>query len=258
MRIDGNELSTYGLVLSRKSGFFDMPNRVAPFVYDWGDELEPLVGEHHMAFAPQIFTANCIFDPRLGGSLEATLATFDAMAEINVDIEGQSGAVGRYLCQILQTGSHRYYGSTAQKIDLTFYHRVPVFGATLPGTQTLGSSHFGGYNFSQFGIKVTLRREFVALPSLKESKQTTYQTGPRKTQFRAFKKIFLDCVLVGSSQADRLNKMEQFKLLLSQPGLHTLTHGGITFAQTFHTDGFKTTLLGNKVLKFTLTLNVVP
>jgi hypothetical protein len=257
MTINGTNIENYGLVVISQSGFLNMPSRIQPVAYDWGDEIEPFVSADQIGWEGQQFTVDCIHDPRRGGTVYSAISTLESMEEVVVGISGSTGNIGEHNCQILSINNHVPY-SNADRIKINFYNRVPSFNAAVPGSKNGGSSSFDGYSFSQFGIKPALRKDFASLNALKSSTKTTYLQGGHMSQYRALKRVGLDCYLIGSSNSDRIQKMESFKTVLSTEGLKEFVHMGQTFPKTFLSDGFNVRTVGTKVLKFTMYLNVVP
>ncbi len=256
MTFNGNDTKTYGLVPIKHDGFYDMPSRLSPYFYDWGDSLEPFLHSDDISWSSLSYKCSFLFDDRVGGSgtIDSRVQTIAALDPFTLVLTEAGSGYGTYVVKPDFFGRHKLYKSTST-IELTFYDREPSFVGSIPSAPgSLKSLSLGGRNFSQFGISVKSVTDKSSTGILKQSKATAYKKDYGKTQYREFPTIILECYCVGSSPLDLLQKMSSFRLLLQSNNTLTFTHDGLSF-ETFHSSGFKCQRLNKQAVKFNLILN---
>ena len=65
MKFNGTNTTALGLLVSKTTGFFDMPDRGSPVVYDWGDSLQPLLDDEDIFWKALTMTVEFIYDSRI-------------------------------------------------------------------------------------------------------------------------------------------------------------------------------------------------
>ena len=256
MTFNGNDSKTYGLVPVRHEGFYDMPARVSPYYYDWGDTLQPLLDVSDIGWLNLVYKVSFLFDARVGGTgtIDGRVQAISALDPFTLVLTESGSGYGTYVVKPDFFNRHRKYRNN-DTIDLTFYDREPVFVGAIPSAPgTLKATSLGGRNFDQFGITVTKVVDKSATGVLKQSKETYFNKSPKKTNFRNFPTVKIECYCVGSSPNDLLQKMSHFRLLLQSPNTLTFTHGGDSF-ETFCSAGFKCNRVNSRTVKFNLILN---
>ena len=256
MKINGTDTKSLGLLVRSTSGFFDMPERLSPTEYDWGDEIQPLLDLEHMAFKFQNFKVKFVYDSRVtSNTLAQTITYLKSLGEFTLSQTDASNGNGEFLVWLTSTSEEKKLSNVLSSVTVNFYYRLPVFEATLP-TAFNSSESWGGYSFSQFGLIVSEKGDFNGVGLIYDSKETTYMSSAKKVNHRALNQVSLNCWIIASDYSDLITKVSQFKKLSSLHGEKELNHLGQTF-RTYLTDGFKCTQVGKRAVKFTLKLNVI-
>lgn len=265
MLIDGTDAKDYGLVLLRKEGFFDMPPRRPPYFHDWGDEVEPLFDAIYLAHAPQVFEADFLFDDRLtANTIEDTIAVLEGLGEFVVDLDHLLVFTDHdhFTVKVDRVVTLKRYRSSAAKLRVFFYHRVPVFKFWAYTRTNVSDYRYGvpgdEYDLSVYSISVRSVSNIYSLGQLKNSPVIAYNSGPRRTAYRDLKQIDVDCVLRGTDHQDSIFKLMAFKRIIQLPGTIKEFHYKGTVYDTFCTSGFEVkSLEGDRTFLFKMTLNVL-
>lgn len=255
MIINGNDAKNWGILVVASQGFFDMPSRANPFFYDWGDEIQPLVDEKDLFWKSMTFVVDCIYDQRItGNSFDQTMDALKALEEFQLEQSFASGGNGVFTVKMDSAIKVKQAGPLV-KFSMVFFNRVPEFTGSVPAPSDSGTS-IGGFSFSQFGLILSSKEDFISLASLKASKETTYMSDPKKSLVRGLNEITLNCWIVGNDQTDLIKKLSEFRTMLASPGLKVLKYGGYT-KNVFLSSGFKVDVRGKRAARFNLKLNEV-
>lgn len=255
MKFNGTNTESWGLLVSKTTGFFDMPDRVSPVIYDWGDTLQPLLDEEDIFWKSLSITVEFVYDSRItGNTYEQTMTALKALDEFEIEQTFASGGNGVFTVRVQSSQKEQTFGPLT-KATVVLYNRVPTFTGTLPSAND-SSSSIGGYSFSQFGLVVSSKLNFRGLGELKQSKETTYMSDTKKSAVRGLNQLSIDCWIVGSNTADLIKKVAEFKKLLSLPDAKVLKYAGKT-KNVFLSNGFKVEVHGKRAAKFNLKLNEI-
>lgn len=258
MLFDGTDIGVYGLVLLKKPGAYNLPSRQEPTFYDWGDELSPLLEAEEIFFQANVFTMELLYDyRRTVNTVDQALAFLEGLGEFDMTFDEATGSYGVLTCRIRSVRSKINYRGF-HKLTLTVYQRVPSFPGSIPAQSVpVGTNAIAGINASVFGIVFGKLYNGKSLGTSRPSKETVYLEANKDLDERGFKRITIPCFLVGSSPADVLIKLENFKKTITSPGAKELRHNGVIMS-VFLTEGFRVDRINNKTVKFDLTLNLMP
>lgn len=262
MIIDGVNTLDYGLVPLKVSGAYDMPSRLSPYLYDWGDEIQPLLLPSQMSWEGRNIEIEFLYDISRATSANKLINNFlDVMTRyytdalpFNLELTEKTGSVGVYNVVVSSIGNHLRYRNGYSKINFRFFEQVPSFAGVLPTLPvTTPSISLGGYGFSQFGIIISKLIDISGIGEAKESPVTTYNKSAAKSQYRGLHAFKMNCYCVGTSPTDVLLKISSFQKLLTSNSLLNFRYGDFNF-DTFAATGFKATKKAGKIIQFELTL----
>jgi hypothetical protein len=251
MTLDGTDFLNLGFMVQSVNGGYNMPGRLSPFFYDWGDTMEPLFEN---GWSPRTIAVNVVYDPRRTASTVETITRAQMAATAKVlRMNGASGQVGEHNVVVSRILNHLIYGPHA-KLTMEFQETVPGFNGVLPGSKSGGSYSLDGYSFKQFGIVISRVRNISGLGQAKTSQKTVYKTAQERTQYRAFHEFYLDCYLIGSGMTDTLTKLHNFQKVLSQEKVLPFVYESYNF-DTLFTNQMQVTRISPRAFRFTLALN---
>jgi hypothetical protein len=257
MTLDGTDFLEYGLVAIKAQGAYDMPSRIPPFYYDWGDEFEILLGPSWKAFEPRLVAVDFLYDQRrqsIGTPGPSYLDEFTRNYLEAIDhslvMTDAAGGMGSLVVKIDSASGHTRYRSGNQRIKLLFRERVPSFPGTVPGTKAGGPVSIDGYGLSQFSATLVKATGLSDLAELKQSNDTVHLAAPKRQRYRNLQTFTLSLAIRDDNPYTRLASLQK---VLSSDQVLPFTISGLSF-DTFLAQGFPVQKLDNKTLKFDLKL----
>ena len=264
MKIAGIDTTDWGLVPLSVQGAYNMPNRLPPYEYDWGDEIAPILQTELMSWEARNITVNFFYDPERQDPVYSTNYFDNSMQgfynlDTTLELTEAVGSLGVHDITVLNIGPetrHRHPINTRRyhKVSINFHERVPAFNGVLPSLPgSLGNQALGGYNLSQFGIVVSSANDMSGIGISKELPLTVYLQEKRRAFYRENHLFRLNCYCIGISPSDLLQKISAFHKLLTSNSLLNLKYNELQF-DTFAPFGFNAEKVSRKVLRFDLTL----
>ena len=252
MTLNGVNPISQGMVPISVSGGYDMPIRREPFVYDWGDEWEPLFGDNYTAWSPRIIEVKFIYDSRRGtpgGGTPVQTWLDSFVGDITLSLTEAGGGYGTFTVRLLSAFDYRAYKSGNATLTVQFEEQIPSFPASLP-SKVAGSPSIDGYSLSQFGCHVVRSSEMAALGLLKESAMTQGLWAPKRRALREPVEVSLDLVMQTNNP---LARMYELQSVLAQGKVLPFVYGNYTF-DCICVSGFQATKLNSTTLRFNLFL----
>lgn len=257
MTIDGTNVKNWGMVPIRVSGGYDMPPRRTPYLYDWGDTKDILLGPTWKAWEPRIITVDFLFDARqktvtLGANqVEAFIGQYQAAADLNLVLTDAEGSVGEMTVKVVNVQGHRKYRGGNERFTMTFRERVPAFAGSVPGVKSGGSISIDGYGLGQFSAKLIRVRGLSSLGTAKASKETVHNEASKLSQYREISPFTMSLVIRDNNP---YTKLASLQAVLVQEKVLTFVYPGISF-DCFCSQAFVIQKLDKKTIKFDMTLN---
>lgn len=262
MTIGGVDTLDYGLVPITVSGAHDMPSRISPYQYDWGDEIQPIFSPSQMAWEGRTITVRFLFDRRratvenriVPNLLDVVTRNWEQANTMVLVLSQATGAIGSYTGRISAMTGHKRSRGDFATINMVFQEHIPAFPGTVPTPPgTAPDISLGGHGFGAFGITVSRPVDLSALGAAKESSATRYMKSADVGPYRALQGVKISCNCIGDTPQDLLVNISNFQKLLTTPSLLDFTYPGWAF-KAFVPTGFKGTVRSGRALKFDLTI----
>lgn len=238
----------YGLKLIAFQGVLDMSKRTGQLVYNWGDELQPIIAD--LSWDAHEFSMKAFFDNRLiADTLDQTVNNLKALGSCTLTTD-----YGDFNVEIKEIRDVKTYGDHAT-LTIAFYARNYMY------QEDLGTATGGDFTINGFDLKTDLGVDVVRVGPIEQagelflSAKTVYKTPQHLTSLRQFRRLSIDCAIVFSTANEAKISANKLKTLLTSEGLKELTFNGNSH-DVYFTEGIKFSFAGNS-LKFKLPLWIV-
>lgn len=251
MIINGKNHKYYGLIPVSLEGVLDMPSRAGELVYNWGDEIQPLVDAQDIFWTARQFRLKALFDKRVtaldykGGVNEiANISGFF----------GLSSDLGSFSVKMIEANKKRQYGADFAEWELLFEEEAALFNGATPSSNGGGSITIDGHSlFNDLRILVKGVSLLDDIPRLNPSSITTSSPVPPYLNSRGLGRIKIDAAILRAG--DYVNRLESLKKVLSKPGLRSVNYKGNSYS-CFLTEGFNANIKKGLV-SFSIVLNKI-
>lgn len=258
MTLDGTNTLAYGLVPVSVTGGYDMPSRVTPYFYDWGDTIEPLLTTTYAGWNPRRIRVDFLYDQKRQTSgvpstwyVDGLIQGYKTASDIALVLTDAVGSIGSFTVRLRSvTNQRKYRGTTNQRMIWEFEETVTAFNGVVPGVKNGGSISLDGYNLDQFSATITGISNMSGLGDLKASGETTYLTGSKLSAYRNLHGFVLRMVIYDS---DPITKLASLQKVLTGNAVLPFVYNGLSF-DTFCGQGFTVRFLNANVITFDLTL----
>lgn len=249
--INGQPFKYYGLIPIKNFGFLDMPSRVNETVYDWGDEIEPLVDEGDLFWGSRVFKTEFLYDSRLTNFTFKEVINQLSVLNDFIVLENQFGTFNVKLKEAIKT---KNYNDSFVAYDFLFTEEKSSFISEKPVAIGGTGISIDEYDlFNDFGVLVKSVKSNDNIPSLKISNVTVETPITVLSNYRELKKIEFDCVII--RDGNEVPNINNLKKILSGSGLRSISYKNNLYS-SFLTEGFNVSIK-RKTLSFSLRLNVI-
>lgn len=258
MTIDGVNVLDYGLVPITVTGGYDMPGRITPFFYDWGDTIEPLLTASYAGWRRRNIFVDCVYDSRrqtIGVPstwyLDGLIQGYKTGADIALILTDAVGAIGSFTVRLKAVTKHKKYrGTNNHRMTWEFEEVTTVFSGVVPVAKNGGSISIDGYGLSQFGATILKITNLSGLGALSKSPESRYLTDVKLSSYRDLHGFNLKMVIYDN---DPIAKLASFQKVLTGEQVLPFVYNGLSF-DTFCGQGFSVVFLSSKAVSFNLTL----
>ena len=257
MTLNGTNTIAYGFHPMTVNGGWDMPARKAPYVYDWGDSLEPLLTPTYAAWLPRVITVQFFYDPRtqtigVGTSnwVDVFAQTYLVGSDITLGVTDKVGTIGEHTVRVKSIVKHKKYRGGNAKITVAFQEVSAAFNGTVPVSKSGGTFSIDGYSFGQFNAKLISTGGLSGLGELKPSKATTTINPKGLSAYRALNKFSLKLVIHSN---DPISDLASLQKVLTGEAVLPFVYSGLSF-DTFCGGSSKTIKKNGQTLIFDLNL----
>lgn len=224
------------------SGIFDCPKRIGETERNWDTEVEPFVDNDDIMIDGREISVSFICKNTENIDAIKTLVMNSNMLQVETltfDV------ISKYEIDVNESGNYFI-------LRFRFWQDIVSLPEMTITPSNTGNIKIDNYNLNkEFGIYGSKEGGFYSVgPRLEVNTTDTY----KKCQYRNFRELSINCMMVSTSFTDLYSKMCQFQSLLLSEGLRTLYIDDKSYSCYFKS-GFKAQMVGNNVLKFNLKLS---
>lgn len=247
MTINGTNTKDWGLIPYKITGHMNMPSRFGNYLYDWGDEWEPLFGPNYTSWTNRTFIVDFVFDPNvqtISTTLDAWVQNYKTASELTVAFDN---GVGSHQVYLEQVRSHLKYVGGRAKIQIAFREPVPAFPGVIPSNSS-DILTIDGKGLNAFSC-VLSRFQESTLGQILNSAETVYNRAQKARGLRNPATV-IATIYCTSNHAQNIANLQK---VLSQDKILPVEYNGNNF-NVICAQGFTATKAGRDAYKIELQL----